>query len=482
MADFWSMVWQENSSVIVMLTALEEQNKVKCDCYWPEQAQTYGDITVSLQKVAQTGAIITRSFSLKKVHSTVQMTVEQLHYMEWPDHGVPSKTSSLVQLVEKMNKCNTPGSGPVIVHCSAGIGRTGTFIAFDILLKMARAVKKVNVHSCVLQLRKERVNMVQNKEQYAFLYDLLLETLLCGTTSVAVPDIERHLSHMTRRDPRTHMDGYEREFQALEKITELYQIYQCKEAKKTENQRKNRNSRILPGDHCRPILMSALTRHGTPGYINAVFVNSNSLDDVMVVTQLPMKETLEDFWSLVWDYNCTSVVMMHGAQDLQQIGSRFWPDKGVAHYGSFSVMANTKKSENGYRWTALSFWRENEPSDSSLDLKLWQLDSWPLNQELPQNPSDLITVIGEVEKSHQQTAGSHILVTCGDGASRSGLFCAGLILCDQIRSDGMVDVSQAVRSIRKRRCQFIPSKDQYSFCHVLAQSYLDSFETYGNFK
>lgn len=202
----------------------------------------------------------------------------------------------------------------------------------------------------------------------------------------------------------------------------------------------------------------------------------------MIATQLPMEETLGDFWCLVWDYKCTSVVMMHRALDLQQIGSHFWPDKGESHYGGFSVRAMTKKSGNNFRWTSLSVRRENEPSNPSLEVALWQLDSWPLDQDLPQNPTALITLIGEVEKCHQQTADSHILVTCRDGASRSGLFCAGLTLCDQIRSEGMVDVSQAVRSLRKRRCQFIPSKAQYSFCYVMAQSYLDSFETYGNFK
>ncbi|KAM4050513.1 receptor-type tyrosine-protein phosphatase alpha-like [Anomaloglossus baeobatrachus] len=481
-ADFWSMVWQESSSVIVMLTALEEQNKVKCHCYWPDLTQTFGDITVSLVKVVQTGAIITRSFSLKKAQSMVQMTVEQLQYLEWPDHGVPRTSSGLVQLVEQMNRSNTPGSGPVIVHCSAGIGRTGTFVALDILLKMARAVRKVNVFGCVLRLRKNRVSMVQDKEQYIFLYDGLLETLLCGSTGVPAPDMKKQLSHMTRQDPRTGMDGYDQEFKALKEITQVYQIYQCKEGKKPENQRKNRDPKILPSDHFRPILFSALTQHGAPGYINAVFVNSYSLDDVMIVTQLPMKETLVDFWSLIWDYKCTSVVMMHRAQDLPQDCSRFWPDEGFCRFGNFTVTALVRRSEDGYRRRSLSLRRESEASNSRLDVTLWQLDSWPLDQDLPNNPATIVTMIGEVEKCQQQTEESHILVTCKDGASRSGLFCAGLVLCDQVRSDVTIDVSQAVRSLKKRRCQFIPSKAQFSFCYSLACSYLDSFETYGNFK
>ncbi|XP_040191291.1 receptor-type tyrosine-protein phosphatase S-like isoform X2 [Rana temporaria] len=480
-SDFWSMVWQENSSVIVMLTGLEEQNKVKCEQYWPEQSQTYGDIIVTVQKIVQTGAFTIRSFSLRKVQSIVQVMVEQIHYLRWPDHGVPKNTSDMVQLVELTNKCNPPGSGPVIVHCSAGIGRTGTFLALDILLKRARAVKKVNVYNCVLELRKRRVKMVQEKEQYIFLYNVLLETLLCGSTSVPVVKIQEHIHHMSVENPANGVTAVHQEFQALEKITELYQIYPCKEGRKLEHQTKNRNPDILPGDHWRPILLSALTRHGAPGYINAVFVNSNSQEDAMIVTQLPMKHTLADFWALVWDYKCTAVVMMQRAQDLQENGARFWPEKGETCYGAFKVKTMAKNQGHGYTTLTLNL-RRSKGSDSSLEVRLFQLDSWPLDRSVPENPTVLIGLVGEAEKCQQQTSDSHILVTCCDGAGRSGLFCAGVITCDQIRSEGCLDVSQTVRSLRRRRCQFIPTVEQYSFCYTLAQSYLDSFETYGNFK
>ncbi|XP_077334481.1 receptor-type tyrosine-protein phosphatase kappa-like isoform X2 [Lithobates pipiens] len=481
-ADFWSMVWQENSSVIVMLTGLEEQNKVKCEQYWPEQSQTYGDIIVTVQKIVQTGAFTIRSFNLRKVQSIAHVMVEQIHYLRWPDHGVPKNTSDMVQLVELMNKCNPAGSGPIIVHCSAGIGRTGTFLALDILLKRAREMKKVNVYNCVLELRKRRVKMVQEKEQYIFLYNVLLETLLCGSTSVPVVKIQEHIHRMSVENPTTGMAGVDKEFQALEKITELYQIYPCKEGRKLEHQTKNRNPDILPGDHWRPILLSALTRHGAPGYINAVFVNSNSQDDAMIVTQLPMKHTLADFWALVWDYKCTALVMMQRAQDLQENGARFWPEKGETCYGAFKVRTMAKNQGHGYTTVTLNLRRSKGHSDSSLEVRLFQLDSWPLGRSLPENPAVLISLVGEAEKCQQQTSDSHILVTCCDGAARSGLFCAGVITCDQIRSEGCLDVSQAVRSLRRRRSQFIPNVEQYSFCYTLAQSYLDSFETYGNFK
>ncbi|XP_068128639.1 receptor-type tyrosine-protein phosphatase alpha-like [Hyperolius riggenbachi] len=474
------MVWQENTSVIVMLTGLMENNKVKCERYWPDQSQTYGDITVSTQKINQTGAITIRSLSLKKAQSMEKRTVEQLHYLRWPDHGVPKNSSDLVQMVKLMNQYNSPQSGPIVVHCSAGIGRTGTFLALDILLKMARAEKKVNVYQCILQLRKKRVNMVQEKEQYIFLYDVLLEALLCGATAIQVSEIQKHTMSMSVQDPRRKTTGYDMEFQAVEKLTEIYQIYPCKVARKPENQDKNRFPNILPGDSPRPILLSALTRQGDPGYINAVFVNTNTRENVLIVTQLPMKNTLEDFWSLVWDYKCVAVVMMQRAEELYENGCRFWPEKGLTSYGNFKVLTTAMKPGDGYTVSSLNL----KKSDQALDIrvKLWQLDTWPLDTPLPENPATLISVIGQAEKCQQEVSDSHILVICSDGASRSGLFCAGIILCDQIRSDGCLDVSQAVRSLRKCRYQFIPSVDQYSYCYKLAQSYLDSFETYSNFR
>nr|DBA29510.1 TPA: hypothetical protein GDO54_009733 [Pyxicephalus adspersus] len=347
---------------------------------------------------------------------------------------------------------------------------------------MAHATKKVNVYNCVLELRKKRVKMVQEKEQYIFLYDVLLETLLCGSTSIAVSDIQKLSHQMSVRSPTTNMNGFDREFQAVEKITELYQIFPCKEGKKLENQTKNRFPNILPGDHWRPILLSSLTRYGAPGYINAVFINSNCQDDALIVTQLPMKQTLADFWALVWDYKCTAVVMMQRAQDLRENGARFWPENRETCFGAFKVNTTETNPCNGYTVSTLNLTKNNRISDSSLVVRLFQLDSWPLNRPIPENPAALISLIGEAEKFQQQMSDSRILVTCCDGAERSGLFCAGVIICDQICSDGCLDVSQAVRSLRRRRCQFIPNVEQYSFCYTLAQSYLDSFETYGNFK
>ncbi|NWU70870.1 PTPRK phosphatase, partial [Pterocles burchelli] len=336
--DFWHMVWQEKISVIVMLTGLVEQNKTKCEQYWPEQEQVYGDFTVTLNNTRTTTGLVTRIFSLLKTGCTLPRVVEQFHYWLWPDHGVPRNPAQLLCLVDLVNKRGVEApAGPVLVHCrywaghawelgqgwpgqhrlpifcvlSAGIGRTGTFIALDFLLKMGKAEGKVDVFHCVQRLREQRVSMVQTKEQYTFLYEVLLEGLLCSSTGVPVESIASHVHCRKEAETSRHNSVLEKEFKALQKFSELFQLLPCREAEKPSNQPKNRKPGILPADSCRPILMSSLNADGSPGYINAVFANTYTEEDRLIITQLPFTTTLVDFWALVWDYTCTSVVVLN---------------------------------------------------------------------------------------------------------------------------------------------------------------------------
>ncbi|XP_074788091.1 receptor-type tyrosine-protein phosphatase T-like [Athene noctua] len=481
--DFWQMVWQEKISVIVMLTGLVEQNKTKCEQYWPEQEQVYGEFTVTLNNIRTTTGLVTRIFCLQKAGCALPRVVEQFHYQLWPDHGVPRNPAQLLCLVAMVNKrvLEAP-AGPMLVHCSAGIGRTGTFIALDFLLKMGKAEGKVDVFQCVQRLREQRVSMVQTKEQYTFLYEVLLEGLLCGSTGVPVESITSHIRCLQESETSRHNNVLEKEFKALQKFSELFQLLPCKEAMKPSNQSKNRKPGILPADSCRPILMSSLNMDGSPGYINAVFANTYSEEDRLIVTQLPLPNTMVDFWSLVWDYTCTSVVVLNQLQELDKTYVEFWPTQGEAAYGRFHIHLISEEPGVGFTAWTLALTNRQQPKKSALEVRFWQLKDWPMQQHLPPHPATIISLLGKVETHHRQSQHGHILVTCWDGASRSGIFCAASFLCEQIQSEGLVDISQAVRMLKRRRRQLIKDVDQYGLCYELALSYLNSFETYGNFK
>ncbi|XP_037758526.2 receptor-type tyrosine-protein phosphatase T isoform X2 [Chelonia mydas] len=481
--DFWQMIWQEKVSAIVMLTGLVEQNKTKCEQYWPEGEQVCGDFTVTLSNTWTTTSLVTRTFRLQRAGSPLPRNMQQFHYLLWPDHGVPSNPARLLQLVEMVNeRVSEAPAGPVLVHCSAGIGRTGTFIALDVLLKMARAEGSVDVFRCVQRLREQRVGMVQTKEQYTFLYEVLLEGLLCGNTGVLVESVPSHVSLLRQPDAQTQSNGFSREFKALQKFSELFQLSPCKEAQQPRNQPKNRKPAILPADCSRPILMSSLKADGSPGYINAVFVGTYAEEDNVIVTQLPLRETLVDFWALLWDYTCTALVMLNRIEELDQTYLAFWPAHGEASYGRFHVELISEEPGAGFTIRTLAVTNRQQPKKAALEIRFWQVDDWPMQQRLPPCPATIISLLGEVERSQRTSQDSHVLVTCWDGASRCGLFCAATFLCEQIRSEGLLDVSQAVRMLKRRRRQMIKDVEQYTFCYELALSYLDSFKIYGNFK
>ncbi|XP_061222701.1 receptor-type tyrosine-protein phosphatase alpha-like isoform X2 [Neopsephotus bourkii] len=481
--DFWQMVWQEKTSVIVMLTGLVEQNKTKCEQYWPEQEQVYGDFTVTLNNTRTTTGLVTRIFSLQKAGCAFPRVVEQFHYLLWPDHGVPRNSAQLLCLVDAVNKraLEAP-AGPMVVHCSAGIGRTGTFIALDFLLKMGKAEGKVDVFHCVQRLREQRISMVQTKEQYTFLYEVVLEGLLCGSTGVPVESIASHVHCLQEAEASKHNSALEKEFKALQKFSELFQLLPCREAEKPSNQPKNRKPGILPADSCRPILMSSLNADGSPGYINAVFVNTYTEEDRLIITQMPFPTTVVDFWALVWDYTCTAVVVLNQLQELDETYAEFWPMQGEAAYGRFHVHLISEEPGAGFTAWTLSVTNKQQPKKPPLEVRFWQLKDWPMKQHLPPHPATIISLLGNVETHHRQSRDGHILITCWDGASRSGIFCAAGFLCEQIQSEGLVDVSQAVRMLKRRRRQLIKDVEQYGLCYELALSYLNSFETYGNFK
>ncbi|NXX98898.1 PTPRK phosphatase, partial [Centropus bengalensis] len=311
--DFWQMIWQEKTSVIVMLTGLVEQNKTKCEQYWSEQEKVYGDLTVTLNNTRTTTGLVTRIFSLKKAGCALPRVVEQMHYLLWPDHGVPRNSAQLLCLVEAVNKRKLEASsGPVLVHCSAGIGRTGTFIALDFLLKMGKAEGKVDVFHCVQRLREQRVSMVQTKVRRVTCYLHTVRLHICFLPSPGVPSHTGHAIYGVAtgiRDVRTCLA--ESFLQAVQKFSEFFQLLPCREAEKPSNQPKNRKPGVLPADSCRPILMSSLNADGSPGYINAVFADTHTEEDTLIITQLPFPTTLVDFWALVWDYTCTSVVVLN---------------------------------------------------------------------------------------------------------------------------------------------------------------------------
>ncbi|KAI0218038.1 hypothetical protein LSAT2_030224 [Lamellibrachia satsuma] len=181
LSDMWRMIWQLKITRIVMVTQLSESGRRKCDIYWP--------LTVGTQKVYGRVTVVTLSCDVYADYTirTFQLTCEEgsrkvthFQYTSWVDRGVPKYTYPLLALRRLIRSYDKHSSGPMVVHCSAGVGRTGTFIALDSLLDQAEAERQVDVYRFVNHMRTERMDMVQTQVQYVFLYHALLDGLKTG--------------------------------------------------------------------------------------------------------------------------------------------------------------------------------------------------------------------------------------------------------------------------------------------------------------
>ncbi|XP_017667881.1 PREDICTED: receptor-type tyrosine-protein phosphatase eta isoform X1 [Lepidothrix coronata] len=178
--DFWQMIWEKNIYSIVMLTKCMEQARTKCEQYWPDkQSKTYGDIMVTMVSEIVLPEWTIRDFTVEKSNTPESHTVRQFHFTSWPDHGVPETTDLLIDfrhLVHQYNSQN-PVDSPTLVHCSAGVGRTGTFIAIDRLIQQMEMENTVDVYGVVYDLRMHRPLMVQTEDQYVFLNQCVMDII-----------------------------------------------------------------------------------------------------------------------------------------------------------------------------------------------------------------------------------------------------------------------------------------------------------------
>ncbi|KAJ7313949.1 hypothetical protein JRQ81_005777 [Phrynocephalus forsythii] len=177
--DFWRMIWEQRITTVVMLTNCVENGQVKCERYWPLDYTpcTYDDVTVSVVKETILPNWTVRDFSIKRLNESEVRLARHYHYTSWPDHGVPPVTSTVLHFRDLVREHleQHEGSGPALVHCSAGVGRTGTFIALDSLLRQAWDKGEIGVFAFVQRLRMNRPLMIQTESQYIFLHQCLLD-------------------------------------------------------------------------------------------------------------------------------------------------------------------------------------------------------------------------------------------------------------------------------------------------------------------
>uniref|UniRef100_A0A4W4E2C8 protein-tyrosine-phosphatase n=1 Tax=Electrophorus electricus TaxID=8005 RepID=A0A4W4E2C8_ELEEL len=471
--DFWRMVWQENTATIVMVTNLVEVGRVKCCKYWPDDTEIYGDMKVTLIETQLLSEYVIRTFAVEKRGAHEIREIRQFHFTGWPDHGVPYHATGLLGFVRRVKAKSPANAGPMVVHCSAGAGRTGCFIVIDIMLDMAEREGVVDIYNCVRELRSRRVNMVQTEEQYVFIHDAILEACLCGDTTIPANQLRSVYYDMNRLDPQTNSSQIKEEFRTLNMVTPTLRVEDCSIALLPRNHEKNRCMDVLPPDRCLPFL---ITIDGeSSNYINAALMDSYKQPSAFIVTQHPLPNTVKDFWRLVLDYHCTSIVMLNDV-DPAQLCPQYWPENGVHRHGPIQVEFVSADLEEDIISRIFRIYNAARPQDGYRMVQQFQFLGWPMYRDTPVSKRSFLKLIRQVDKWQEEYDGGEgrTVVHCLNGGGRSGTFCAISIVCEMLRHQRSVDVFHAVKTLRNNKPNMVDLLDQYKFCYEVALEYLSS--------
>ncbi|XP_053742985.1 protein tyrosine phosphatase receptor type Fa isoform X7 [Synchiropus splendidus] len=475
LSDFWRMVWEQRTCTIIMMTRLEEKSRVKCDQYWPSRGtETYGMIQVTMLDTMELATYSVRTFALYKNGSSEKREVRQFQFMAWPDHGVPEYPTPTLAFLRRIKACNPPDAGPMMVHCSAGVGRTGCFIVIDAMLERMKHEKSVDIYGHVTCMRAQRNYMVQTEDQYIFIHEALLEAAMCGNTEVPARNLYAHIQKLTQTPLGESVTAMELEFKKL--ASSKAHTSRFISANLPCNKFKNRLVNIMPFESARVCLQPIRGVEGSD-YINASFIDGYRQQKAYMATQGPLAETTEDFWRMLWEHNSTIVVMLTKLREMgREKCHQYWPAERSARYQYFVV--DPMAEYNMPQYILREFKVTDARDGQSRTIRQFQFTDWP-EQGVPKTGEGFIDFIGQVHKTKEQFGqDGPITVHCSAGVGRTGVFITLSIVLERMRYEGVVDLFQTVKTLRTQRPAMVQTEDQYQLCYRAALEYLGSFDHY----
>ncbi|XP_071811148.1 uncharacterized protein [Apostichopus japonicus] len=471
--DFWRMIWHEKCTKIIMVALPIENGKMKCLTYWLDTdsaPQQYSNI--SIERTGETASInlMIRHFKLQlgsRIHE-----VTQYHYFGRPDMKVPQSADILWDIIDEVEKDEDENSPPIVVHCSAGCGWTGTVIALASLRKMMKQEEAIDVFNFVNNMRKQRPLMVQVVEQYQFIFESLLINSYVGKPSTPVDDFHVNLRKWKAVTSLHKQTGLQRQFNMLSFVSPFPEDSENQVGLLSENIVKNRYPVIIPRNKFRPTLVTFVEDKTATDYINASFCDGYSKKDLFISTQLPLPNTILDFWRMVIDYKVATIVTF----EAHQTWLNYLPSEGAYQYGPFSVRVMELTQEDDITTRVLRISMDHSTYQNGKGLRMWITNISLSSPSL----SSFVSLIEKTQAVQRQNENRRIVVQCLDGVSQCGMFMAVYNCCTGIIVDKVIDLFTMVRKLRERRPEMVGTLEQYEFCTQAISKRLSTSSVYAN--
>ncbi|XP_056002085.1 uncharacterized protein LOC125663226 isoform X2 [Ostrea edulis] len=463
--DFWTMIWQENVSVIVMLTNLKEGDKIKCSQYWPDRNKhiSYGIVSVKMIEEKEYAFYVVRKLTVINKELKNSRVVTHYHYTSWPDHGTPDPLCLVIFHNHVTRTTTNKSDAPTVVHCSAGIGRTGTYIALDALSQIGRKTKKVDIAKYIRKMRENRMTMVQTYEQYVTVFLALHETFMAPVKLDNISDFSRK-AEKAGKDMPANQNVLLKDVQLLLKLRPTYTDSDYKVAKQSSGKKAEG---IMPLDKYSLHLSSVVSKRGQ--YINAIVVPSYTKARGFIVTQYPPTGDAVDFLRLLIDHESNTVIFMDPLIDIETSNEWLPRDSSSKAVPPFSVHRQSN-SRTDVTSTVLSIQHDNTEHEAH-----------PVTVIEPNvrikstgNHLDTSQLRSLVSAARFTESENPITVVSRDGASMCGIFCAVHNLIEQITLDDGVDVFTAVRQLQIRRPEFCANLEEYGLVYRAVHDHIQS--------